>query len=275
MGNFEQDTRVQPIDGGYRADISPDWAIWGPNGGYLSAIALRAAGDAAMIKRPATFHAHYLRAARFEAARLTVDVIHRGVRSESIRVSLLQNEKLVLEGVLRTATLAEGLAYDESSDDLTRSQALDPESLPAIDDSFDPFRDRMTFWKNFDRRMSHPDYFSERRRSERATSDGWLRYRSEGPFTDPFVDAARSLVILDTCMWPCVYRKYGPTKFVAPSLDLTVMFHRGSPESAWLRYEMQAPVATGGLIAGQGRIFDVSGRTLASGSSQLMCMPAP
>src|SRR5688500_10807325 len=43
MGNLQEDTRVEGRDGRYTAKLSPDWDFWTPNGGYLSAIALRAA----------------------------------------------------------------------------------------------------------------------------------------------------------------------------------------------------------------------------------------
>ena len=46
MADFLEDTRVEPVSdepGRYRATLSPKWAVWGPNGGYVAAIALRAA----------------------------------------------------------------------------------------------------------------------------------------------------------------------------------------------------------------------------------------
>jgi hypothetical protein len=50
MGDFERDTRVEGGGGRYRATLSEDWRIWGPNGGYLAAIALRAVGREAAIR---------------------------------------------------------------------------------------------------------------------------------------------------------------------------------------------------------------------------------
>ena len=55
MGDRSLDTALEGGDGRYRAHLSPDWAIWGPNGGYLAVVALRAAGREAQVQRPASF----------------------------------------------------------------------------------------------------------------------------------------------------------------------------------------------------------------------------
>jgi hypothetical protein len=44
MGNLDDDTRLIGAEGLYTTQLSPDWKIWEPNGGYVAAIALRAAG---------------------------------------------------------------------------------------------------------------------------------------------------------------------------------------------------------------------------------------
>ncbi len=43
MGDFEIDTRVEGEKGRYKATLSRAWELWGPSGGYVAAIALRAA----------------------------------------------------------------------------------------------------------------------------------------------------------------------------------------------------------------------------------------
>jgi hypothetical protein len=50
--DLDQATYVDGQNGRYLARLSEDWEIWGPNGGYLAAIALRAAGEVTQIKRP-------------------------------------------------------------------------------------------------------------------------------------------------------------------------------------------------------------------------------
>lgn len=273
MGDFERDTRVQKVDTGhYRAEISRSWEVWGPNGGYLATIALRAAGDAASIKRPVTFHGHYLRVGRFEPVRLDVNVLQQGSRAESVEVRMVQNDKLVFTGLLRTCTEGEGLVYDEIVDADAGRTVPEPESLPLYDEHRNKYG-ADTFWRNFERRVIHPEYLDGNTRTKFARREEWLRFKVDEPTTDPFVDAGRSIVLLDTFMWPAVYRKMGDCHFIAPSLDITVFFHRSAMDSQWLRIDAQGPIAERGFIAGQGRVFDASGRTIASGYSQLMCVP--
>ena len=98
MGDFEADTRVEGEPGGrYRAVLSRDWEIWGPNGGYVATIALRAAGREARIQRPASFAAHFLGVARFEPVDVEVRALHQGRRSESFHVSVRQAGRPILE----------------------------------------------------------------------------------------------------------------------------------------------------------------------------------
>lgn len=68
--DLERATRVETQDGRYLAHLSEDWEIWGPNGGYLAAIALRAAGSVAQIERPASFYCHFLSSPAFAAVQL-------------------------------------------------------------------------------------------------------------------------------------------------------------------------------------------------------------
>ena len=66
MGDLALQTSVEPAgEGSYRAIVHQDWEIWGPCGGYVAAIALRAAGAESPFARPASFFCHYLSVAAF------------------------------------------------------------------------------------------------------------------------------------------------------------------------------------------------------------------
>ena len=91
MGDLGVDTRVEPAgdDGAgnrYTAKLSPDWEIWGPNGGYLASVALRAAGLATGRARPASLVGHFLGVAAFDRVDLDVDILRTSRFATSARV---------------------------------------------------------------------------------------------------------------------------------------------------------------------------------------------
>jgi acyl-CoA thioesterase len=103
-----------------------------------------------------------------------------------------------------------------------------------------------------------------------------LRYRPVATFDDPFANAGRAVVLLDTMSWPAAVQAHPfPSPYLAPSLDVSVQFHRPAPRSAWLLCDTRAPVATGGLIGSQAQVWSEDGRLVASGASQLLCRPNP
>lgn len=66
VGDLADYTAVNELgDGEYRALLSSDWAIWGPNGGFVAAIAVRAAGAHTRFARPASIAGHFLSVAEF------------------------------------------------------------------------------------------------------------------------------------------------------------------------------------------------------------------
>ena len=96
VGDLAMDTAIEGSDGRYRAQLSRDWEIWGPNGGYLAVIALRAAGAHTPLRRPATFSCHYLGVADFDAVDLDVRTIRGSRRAASVAVSMTQDGRPVL-----------------------------------------------------------------------------------------------------------------------------------------------------------------------------------
>jgi acyl-CoA thioesterase len=101
-----------------------------------------------------------------------------------------------------------------------------------------------------------------------------VRFEPTPCFEDPFLDAARPLILLDTFGWPAVYQKHRGVDYVAPNLDTAVWFHRPAPRSEWLLIDHECPVAGDGLLGVSGRVWDAGGRLLASGGAQLLCIPS-
>ena len=70
MADFSLDTAVRGDAGRYRATLSPEWEVWGPLGGYVAALALRAMGAESPLRRPASFSCLFLSVAHFGSVEL-------------------------------------------------------------------------------------------------------------------------------------------------------------------------------------------------------------
>lgn len=270
VGDFDRDTRVEGSSGRYRATLSPAWEVWGPNGGYVAVVALRAAGAEAQLGRPVSFAAHFLSVARFAPVDLTVDVVHRGRRSESLRVSMQQDGRPVLEAMVRTAAELPGLAHDAASP----PEVAGPEGLKSSEELYQ--RPRIySFWENLEVRPVDPETWRDGRPSRAPVLREWCRFRPIARFDDPFLDAGRSLVLIDTLVWPAACQHHVEPAFVAPSLDVAAWFHRPSRAVEWLLADAHASVAEAGLVGGTVRVWSPERRLLASGGAQLLCVPPP
>jgi len=105
---LEETTRPHGIGGRYTARLHPEWQIWGPNGGYLATLAIRAAGLCADIPRPAGVHATFLRSPGFDEVCLDVVTLKPGRRSEVFAVTMRQDDRAVLAAQVQTAAVAPG-----------------------------------------------------------------------------------------------------------------------------------------------------------------------
>jgi acyl-CoA thioesterase II len=272
VGDFAIDTAVEGGDGHYVARLSRDWEIWGPNGGYVAAIALRAAGAATTLRRPASFVCHFLSVAEFEPVELTVTTLRATKRAASLRVSMTQHGRAILEGL---AWVVEDRLTGLVHDDVQMPDVPTPERLKSIDELIAPAdrAQRHRFWDNLEVRPLMWVPWSERK-PDRPVWREWYRFRPRATFDDPFTDAARAALLIDTMAWPAACRAHGPDPgYVAPSIDVSVQFHRTAPATEWLLCDASAPVAAHGLIGGQTRVWSPDGHLLASGVGQLLCRP--
>jgi len=272
MGDLDADTRLAGGEGNYTATLSADWRIWGPNGGYVAAIALRAAGLESRLTRPASFSCQFLEAGAFEPAQVRVEALRRGRTAEAFAVSLEQSGRRLLTASVWTVGKVEGLEHDTSTapsvpspeDLLSLEKLLSPTDLPAH-----------PFWANLERRPI--DWVPPQQRvPTEPIVRCWYRFRPRPRFQDPFLDAARCLILLDTMSWPAVRSAYvEQPAFIAPSIDVSVQFHALAPESDWLLCETTAEIAREGLIGYRSRVWSEDRHLLASGGGQLLCRPAP
>jgi acyl-CoA thioesterase II len=266
---LDRATQLDGEGGSYSTHLSRAWEIWGPNGGYLAAIALRAAGMRAEIRQPASFYCHFLRSPDFDHVELDVSFLRQGRRSESLAVSMTQRDLPVLQALVRTAADAPGYEHQQAQP----PGVSPPEALKSIEELF-PKHERppFPFWENIERRPIDQSMTSE---PGPAIVREWARFRPDPCFDDPFLDAARSLILLDTYGWPAAYRMYRDRSMIAPNLDTSAFFHRFSRRSEWLLIDHECIAAHHGLLGVSGRVWNTDGQLLASGSGQLCCLPAP
>jgi acyl-CoA thioesterase len=263
--DLDEATDLEGDDGRYSIRLSEAWEIWGPSGGYLAAIALRAAGRCAQIPRPASFYCHFLSSPDFDDVELTVELLRRGRRSESFAVKMTQQGRQILFALVRTAADAPGYRHQEpAAPDVTQPYKSTP--FERTKDGKPIFK----FWNNMSCRR--PEWGAAPGDSLPIVRE-WVRFEPTPCFDDPFVDAARPLILLDTFGWPAAYQKYRGVSYIAPNLDTSAWFHQGARRSEWLLIEHECPVAGDGLLGVSGRVWGEDGRLLASGGAQLCCMP--
>lgn len=240
MGALDDDTEVEPVagvPGRYRGRLRRDWETWGPNGGYLASVALRAAGTATTLPLPATFSCLFLRAGTFDDVEIEVTSLRSAKRTEALRVTITQDERALLEAHVWTVEaelpgLEHSLAVapDVAGPDELRSIAeLEPDAAPH------------RFWQNFDRKpISWTAPGDAPPPSTNSAIRQWMRFTPEARWQDdPWVNACRSVVLLDTFQWPAAHQPHSDRRsdqpaFIAPNIDLSIRFHRAVPSSEWL-----------------------------------------
>jgi acyl-CoA thioesterase-2 len=273
MGDLGEDTAVEALgDGRYRATLSADWEIWGPMGGYIAAFALRAAGAATEHPHPAAFFCHYLGVARFEPIDLTVSVRRQGRAASSHRVEITQDGRPILDAMVWSVADTEGLEHDET----VAPDVPGPDQLPSIEELLPPDAEPpFPFWRNFDAKpiAFEAEWPPEGPRPARWQE--WLRFLPTASFADPWVDAARSVILVDLPSWPSAHRPHAwrQPPFIAPTLDLSVAFHRPTADDEWLLCDGAAPLSTRGLFGWTARVWSPGGHLHASGGGQCLYRP--
>ena len=270
MGNLAHDTAVEQVDDGrFVATLSREWEIWGPMGGYVAACALRAAGATVPHLRPATFSCHYLGVGRFEPVDIRVETRKAGRTATSLRIELAQGDRPILDASVWAVDANEGLEHDES----VMPDVPAPDDLPLIQDLLPPDAEPpFAFWNNFDAKPIHFEADWPPDGPRPAEWSEWLRFIPEATFDDPWADAARSVVLVDLPSWPAAHRPHAWREpgFTAPTLDLSVAFHRPAREHDWLLCEGNAPVSTDGLFGWTARVWSPGGLLHASGGGQCL-----
>ena len=216
--------------------------------------------------RPASFFCHYLSVAAFAPVDLVVTPLRLGRTVAAQRVDMSQEGRPVLEAMVWSVGEVEGLAHEDAD----APDVPGPEELPERTMTPAAGRPAMRFWDNFDQRpLSWSDEWPPPGPLT-PTWRTWVRPRPTAAFADPWVDAARSLIVLDVGSWPAGSRphQYLEPPFIAPSLDLYASFQHSGADSDWVLLDAHSPVAHGGLLSWTGRVWSTQRTLIASGGGQ-------
>ncbi len=272
MGDLGLDTAVRSLgDGRYEATLSGEWEIWGPMGGYVAACALRAVGAERPSERPAAFSCHYLGVARFEPVQLRVETRRTGRTAVSQRVEVTQDGRPILDASVWSIAEQDGLEHDET----TAPDVPGPDELPSIAELVDGDDAPFPFWRNFDAKPIdfEADWPPDGPRPARWRE--WLKFLPTPAWDDPWIDACRSVILVDLPSWPSAHRPHAwlEPPFIAPTLDLHVAFHQPTPSEPWLLCDGAAPLSTGGLFGWTAGVWSPGGQLHASGGGQCLYRP--
>lgn len=257
-------TELSGAGGSYAIDLSDRWRLWGPSSGYLSAIALRAAGEISRLAHPVSFYCHFLKSPQFDTVEVIAEIERAGRRSESISVTMRQDGQPVMKALVRTASESTGHSHHIAS-------------IPTTDrpDELKPFRyggprsSEYTYWDHFERRLPQLTMDSDAAKPRVE----WIRSTPIASFENPFIDAARPLMMLDTFGYLGALENYADGPLLAPNLDTSAWFHDISAQTDWLLIEHANPVARDGILFVDGNVWSEDGVLVASGSAQLVQLP--
>ena len=235
--------------GGFSAHIPPGWDIVGNvNGGYMMAIAARAAAEVSGRSAPVTMTAHFLAPGREGPVGVTAEVLKAGKRYSTVSAALTTDRPLLVAlGTFREA--------GEPNEGLVRLDGAPPD-VPDPEDCI-PVEPTDTFPPPFVGRIDlriHPDNAVFGSGTD-AVVRGWVRLKNEEPIDEI------ALLMLADAFPPAVFFIDTPVGWV-PTIELTVHVRR-RPVAGWLRSVFRTRYISDGMLEEDGELWDESGALVA------------
>ena len=243
--------------------IAPGWDIVGAaNGGYLLAIAARAATMRSGRADPVSVTGHFLAPGRPGPITVETEVLKEGRRFASVAARIFD-----ASGRMLVATLG-------SYGDLTTTGSperidSEPPRLPPANtlsrveatDTFPP-----PFSANVDMRI-HPDDvpFASPTRQNSLQIRGWFGWPGDEPLD------SLGLVVASDAFPPVIFNADLPIAWT-PTLELTVHLRRRPEPDDWLRCLFTTRFVTGGFLEEDGEIWNAAGELIAQ-SRQIALVP--
>ncbi len=280
MADLQRDTAVvveaSTVDrSDFSATVSEEWAIWGPMGGYLASIALRAAGAHSGRDRPASINANFLGVAAFAPVSIRVETLRVTRVATCVRVVVTQDDRPVLEATVWGTDADAGLDHhtDRGRPDVPHHSDLASavDLLAAKGETW-----LHPFWDRLDHRPTEWIDDWDNRDASEPEKTGWYRFVDGPRYDEAWLDDTRLLIVTDLDAWGAATNPHiGELAYFAPTIELTCRFLQPANDEEWLLGWGAAPVGHRGLIGVASETWSDGGRLLAIGGSTLLCRPAP
>ncbi len=254
-----------------RANLDPEWFFWGPFGGYLAAIVVRAICLRSVHGVPATFSCHYLSVGESGPIEIAFEILKTARSAESIRATVYQKGRRLMEAV--AWIVVEDLVGLKHSS--KHKPDIDPpKSLPLFKALENSVEEHSPIWHHIERR---PRNILTNSADCRAEWVCWLKLVEALPRPTAEVQAARAVLWMDLAPWNAALTAHAwPIGYIAPTLELSVsfqLFARPSSAVDWLLACVESNAENSGLVASSGELWTPEGQLVAVGTTQSLCRP--
>ena len=249
--DFDRATLLAPVPGRageFSVDLDPGWSsLVGVHGGYMCAIAVRAAEALAPDRTVRTLTTSFLRTGRVGPATLSVHEVRKGRSITTIVADLAQDDRLLITSRLTMLTDRSGVEWSSPV----------PLDLPPPAECVVMDGGRVSHFERVDGLLDPRSLpFSG---GDRAVVRGYLR-----PLEGRAIDSSWLAMATDWFPPPAFVRLEPPTGGV--SIDLTTHIHRphvALGDDDWLTGAFEIKTSGGGLAVEHGRIAMRDGTLVA------------
>jgi acyl-CoA thioesterase len=263
---FDLATAVRGGPRAWTAEVDPGWTAAGrPNGGYLLALATRAALGAVEHPHPLAVSAHFLAPPAAGPAALEVAALRAGRSLSTARVTLAQGGRPLLE-----ALVSAGRLRPDGPPDWQR--AAGPPDLPPVQECLpgraeQPGGVRINILDHLDVRVDPATAGSFMGRpAGRLGMRGWVGFHDGRP-PDPL-----ALLQAVDALPPTSFELGVPAW--APTVELTV-YLRALPAPGWLAVTASGELWRDGWFDEEAEVWDASGRLVAQSRQLAGARPRP
>jgi acyl-CoA thioesterase len=251
QSDFDRTTTLTPSAGergSFSVDLDAGWSsLVGVHGGYMCALAVRAAEAVVEDRTVRTLTTSFLRTAAVGPANLSVREVRRGRSMSTVVVDIEQGGRHVLSSRLTALVDRTGVEWS----------APEPLDLPPVEQCVPMEVGRVSHFGRVDGLLD-PAHLPASR-GDRAIVQGYVR-----PLEGRRVDAAWLAMATDWFPPPAFVRIEPPTGGV--SIDLTTHIHQPDlllGDDDWLRARFEIRTSTSGLAVEHGLITTADGTPVA------------